>query len=133
MSWTQSHNPINISYHVIIDRNYSSSVIEIEDTEFVNKKFGLIDWLVAVALLMVTFLANWKVFGRLKGSEKTAINQMLQIDCVNSMIYSIFFAYQHSPWFRGMEVDAYCHVHVVLVLIFATCNRLQPIVVATYR
>ena len=108
-------------------------VAVIEDTEIVNKKLELIFMCFSIVLGLMAVLLNISVLILIWTKEKTTVNQLMMIDCIANIMYASLSTFQKSPFFRGQEVEVYCHVHLILAFICLGLNRLCPVAIAVFR
>ena len=113
--------------------NLLDGVIEIENTEIMNKKleFSFMFFTVPSGLLVV--LLNMKVLGMLWKKEKTMVNQMMSIDCCVNIMFACLSTFQQSPYFRGLDFELYCAFHLVIHYVGMIFNRLCPLAIVFYR
>ena len=82
---------------------------------------------------MLTGLLNLLVVMMLWENRKTIINQMMILDCTNSILYSCMSTFQQSPYYMGLDMDVYCIAHHGILHTAMMANRLFPIAIVLYR
>ena len=108
-------------------------LVQIENTEIVNKKFEYSFMLLTIPMCLLILILNISVLKKLWKVEKTTINEMMKLDCIVNILYAFLCTFQQSPFFRVLEMDIFCFPHVVLSFAFAVCNRLLPVAIVSYR
>ena len=73
------------------------------------------------------------VLGILWRMEKTIVNDLIMLDCMVNIMISTISTFQQSPFYRGMDVDVYCSIHLMLFFATSGCNRLIPVSIVIYR
>ena len=111
----------------------SNAEIAIENTEFMNSKFELSFMLLTMPILMATLLLNLSVIVVIWKKEKTIVNQLMTMECIVNISYSSLATFQISPYYRGLELEAYCYPHLMLSITFVIFNRLLPVAIVVYR
>jgi hypothetical protein len=111
----------------------SQAVICIENTEVVNLNLELSFMFLTVPVFLIILLINMGVLAILWRMEKTIVNELIMLDCMVNIMFSIISTFQQSPFYRGMDVDVYCSIHLVLFFATNACNRLIPVSIAIYR
>ena len=62
---------------------------------------------------VMTILLNMSVLTILRVKEKTVVNQLMMIDCI-IILYIPLSTFAQSPYFRGLGVEVYCYIHLLL-------------------
>ena len=111
----------------------TQALIYIENTKIVNWNLEFTFMYCTVPVFLVTLLLNTGVLGILWKMEKTMVNELIMLDCMVNIMFSIISTFQQSPFYRGMDADVYCSIHLVLFFATSSCNRLIPVSIAIYR
>ena len=112
---------------------FSKIDVVIENTEIVNKTLDFSFMCFTVPFGLITLLLNVSVLMKLWKKEKTIVNQLMMMDCIMNIMYSHLSTFQQSPYFRGLDMEAYCNFHLVLAYVFMLFNRLCPVAIVGYR
>ena len=109
------------------------AVVAIENTEIANWNLEFTFMCLTVPVFLVTLPLNMGVLGILWRMEKTVVNELIMLDCLVNIMISAISTFQQSPFYRGMDVDVYCSIHLVFIFATNACNRLIPVSIAIYR
>ena len=109
------------------------AVVTIENTEIVNWNLKFAFMYLTVPVFLIILLVNMGVLGILWRMEKTIVNELIMLDCIVNIMFSIISTFQQSPFYRGMDVDVYCSIHLMLFFATSGCNRLIPVSIVIYR
>ena len=105
----------------------------IKDTEIVNKKLEFSFMYFSIVLGLMAVLLNISVLILIWTKEKTTVNQLMMIDCIANIMVASLSMFHKSLYFSGIEVEVYCHVHMILANISININRLCPVAIAVFR
>jgi hypothetical protein len=107
--------------------------VVIENTEIVNNALNVNFMYFTIPLGLMTMLLNMSVLTVLWKKEKTVVNQLMMIDCIISFLYTPLFTFTQSPYFRGLDVEVYCYILLLLAFCCTVFNRLCPVAIAAFR
>ena len=108
-------------------------VLIIDFAEPVNQSVNAAIMLLTIPLGTLTMLMNLCVFLILWREEKTPVNQMMKIQCLNNMVGVCLGIMRQSPYYTSLQSEVYCSLHTSLELFLITTNRLVPVAIAGYR
>ena len=112
---------------------FRDAVIGIENTEIVNKKLEFNFLCFTIPSGLITALLNMRVLMMLWKKEKTVVNQLMMIDCIMNILSTALSTFQQSPYFRGLDVEVYCYINLILAMCCMVFNRLCPVAIAVFR
>ena len=109
------------------------SIMVLESMEVVNKMQEYSFMLVTVPVCLVTLFLNMTVLKVLWKKDKTIVNQLMKSELKVNLFLSVLGTFQLSPFYRGIDFEQYCYIHLILTHVFMTFNRLLPFAIAYYR
>ena len=124
---------VNTSEVTLGGDEFDKMFVFIENTEIVNKKLNFNFMFFTIPLGLMTILLNMSVLMILRMKEKTVVNQLMMIDCIISILYIPLSTFAQSPYFRGLDVEVYCYILLLLAYCCMVFNRLCPVAIAVFR
>jgi hypothetical protein len=124
---------VNMSELTLGGDEFHKLIVIIENTDIVNKKLNVNFMYFTIPLGLMTILLNMSVLIKLWKKEKTVVNQLMVIDCIISILFTPLSIFRQSPYFRGLDVDVYCYILLLLAYCCMVFNRLCPVAIAVFR
>ena len=112
---------------------FRDAVIGIENTKIVNNTLEFNFMYFTIPLGLITTVLNMSVLMMLWKKEKTLVNQLMMIDCIISVLYIPLSTFAQSPYFRGLDVEVYCYINLILAMCCMVFNRLCPVAIVVFR
>ena len=112
---------------------FNTAEIVLENTEIMNRKLPLSFMLLSIPMCMVTLLLNMSVLMILSKKENTIVNQLMKLDCIVNIMYSLLGTFQQSPCYRSLGMAVYCYPHMMLSFASVVFNRLLPVAIVVFR
>ena len=99
----------------------------------INKAIDGSFMICTLPICFATLFLNTNVIILLRKKERTIVNQLMSIECIVNILYSLLGTFQQSPYYRGLHLELYCYAHLALANLFAVFNRLLPVAIVVYR
>ena len=112
---------------------FRDEIIGIENTVIVNNTFEFNFMYFTIPLGLISAVLNMSVLMMLWKKEKTVVNQLMMIDCIINILSTSLSTFQQSPYFRGLDVEVYCYINLILAMCFMVFNRLCPVAIVVFR
>ena len=112
---------------------FRDAIIGIENTVIVNNTFEFNFMYFTIPLGLISALLNMSVLMMLWKKEKTVVNQLMTIDCIMNILSTSLSTFQQSPYYRGLDVEVYCYINLILAMCCMVFNRLCPVAIVVFR
>ena len=109
------------------------SIIVFEQMEMVNEKFSYSFLGILIPICLLTLYLNLYMLVILWKKDKTIVNQLMIAELMINILFSLLGTFQQSSFYRSLDCELYCYIHLVCKYIFLTFNRLVPVAIAIYR
>ena len=116
-----------------IQEGFGTSLTVDKGMKLMNKNNDYSIILLFVFVCFSTLWLNIKMILVLWREEKTIVNQMMKTELIINCLFSLLGTFQQSQFYRGLDSQFYCYIHLVSTYIFLTFNRLVPVTIALYR
>ena len=113
--------------------NIKYAKIGVKSTQIVNKNYGFGFMFFTIPIFLVNVVLNMAVMKILWKEEKTIVNQLMMVDSMVNIVYSLLSTIHHPPYYRGMDLQVFCYPHLVLTVISMIGNRLMPVTIVIFR
>ena len=125
---------MNQSWVILLGpRFFTQTQILLENTIMMNKNMEFSFLFLIIPICLATFILNLCVIMTLWKTEMTIVNQLMSLECLVNIFYTLLGTFQQSPYYRGLDLEIYCIPHLVLSNAFVLFNRLLPVAIAVFR
>ena len=112
---------------------FRDAIIGIENTVIVNNTFEFNFMYFTIPLGLISAVLNMSVLMMLWKKETTVVNQLMTIDCIMNILSTSLSTFQQSPYYRGLDVEVYCYINLILAMCCMVFNRLCPVAIVVFR
>ena len=125
---------MNQSGVILLGSNmFAQTKIILEDTIMMNKNMEFSFLFLIIPICLATLIINLCVLLTIWKTEMTIVNQLMTLECLVNIFYTLLGTFQQSPYYRGLDLALYCIPHMVLSNAFVVFNRLLPVAIAVFR